>query len=957
MIDRFKLRAVLLGTASSAMLFAAPALGQNATPGTESVVVTGSRVITNMVNSPTPITAVSTDELVAASPIDIPDALNKLPVFLGSSAPSATDSAANGAGGNTLNLRNFGAQRTLVLFDGHRQPPSNTDGTVIIDTLPQMLIQRVDIVTGGASAVYGSDAVTGVVNFVIDKHFTGIKVNASAGISHYGDGAQQQVGIAAGSDLFGGRGHWEGSLRYYHLDPIMLNARLWGPATAWEVEGAGTKAQPLVNVPHATLTAFSYGGKITCTGCAANNMQFVENGVLGPFNLGTPTAASNITSGGDGTVNQAASLQVGQITYQAFNRFSYDITPTTNFYVQAIAAQSWTSGYHVNNYIQNSATNPNIVYNNNPFLSAATQALVTAGNKNPTFTDAQYFQFPYYDANLDTQLNRNLGISVGLDGVLFGKFGWDLYYGHGENRLKFDSPNDQSNAKIAAAMDAVVNPANGQIVCQVSLTAFANLYPGCVPLNRFGPTAATPTMINYTLVDTWNVTKQVLDDFAGSISGEVFDLPAGPIKAALNGEYRELTYEVKASPNAIPGTVDCTGLRLTCVAGMAQTQHSVTLGQPEVHQNVWEFAGELNAPVLKDLPMIQTLDINLAGRYTDYSISGSVQTWKIGVDWHVDDMIHLRGTTSTDIRAPTMNDLYRPQTIGHSGFTDVHTGNQIQQATTISQGNINLQPEVARTWTVGAVFTPQFIQGLNVSLDYYQITLKNAITSINGSTAGVQQVCEASNGTSPLCALFVRPLPFSDRSPANYPTAVLSQTLNAALNKTSGVDLEVNYGFDLKDVIDDAPGSVMLRIFADYQPQNSFSSFPGAPVTQPPVPKGRLTNMISYKLNSWTFDLTDRYYTKFQRSTQPGILFYADPYGKALNYIDLNIEKETEIDGSTVDLFFHIKNLINTPPPVEPDNSTVPGGSPYGGHLSTGGGIGGVDNVGRYFTIGVRARL
>ncbi|MGZ5922302.1 MAG: TonB-dependent receptor plug domain-containing protein, partial [Rhizomicrobium sp.] len=368
-----RLRAALLCTAGLAFLTSA-ALGQEgASP--ESVVVTGSRVITDLTNSPTPITAVSTDELAATSPIDIPDALNKLPVFLGSSAPAATDSAANGAGGNTLNLRNFGAQRTLVLFDGHRQPPSNTDGTVIIDTLPQMLIQRVDIVTGGASAVYGSDAVTGVVNFVIDKRFNGVKVNASAGISNYTDGAQQQFGIAAGTDLFGGKGHWEGSLRYYHLDPILLSARKWGPETAWEVEGAGTQAQPLVNVEHATLTAFSYGGKITCTGCAANNQQFVQNGVIGPFVLGAPTAASNITSGGDGVVNQAASLQVGQKTYQAFQRFSYDINETTNFYIQGIAAQSWTSGYHVNNYVQTGA-NPNIVYNNNPFLSAAAQTLV-----------------------------------------------------------------------------------------------------------------------------------------------------------------------------------------------------------------------------------------------------------------------------------------------------------------------------------------------------------------------------------------------------------------------------------------------------------------------------------------------------------------------------------------------------------------------------------------------------
>src|SRR5438067_9829255 len=172
MIKGFGLRAVLLCTAS-AMFFSSPTFGQESATATESVVVTGSRVITDLTTSPPPITAISTDQLAATSPIDIPDALNQLPVFLGGSAPSDTNSAANGARGNVLNLRNFGASRTLVLFDGHRQPPSNSDGTVDIDTLPQMLMQRVDFVTGGASAVYGSDAVTGVVNFVVDKHFTG----------------------------------------------------------------------------------------------------------------------------------------------------------------------------------------------------------------------------------------------------------------------------------------------------------------------------------------------------------------------------------------------------------------------------------------------------------------------------------------------------------------------------------------------------------------------------------------------------------------------------------------------------------------------------------------------------------------------------------------------------------------------------------------------------------------
>lgn len=210
----------------------------------ETVVVTGSRVISDVANSPTPIVAVSTAELLQTTPVDLPTALNKLPVFAGSKTPGDPANSSNGIVGNVLNLRDFGAQRTLVLLDGHRQTPANSDGTVDIDTLPQTLFSRTDIVTGGASAVYGSDAVTGVVNFILNKNFTGLKLDANAGISNWGDGAMQQVSMTAGSDLFGGRGHWEGSARYFKQDGILLNARPWGPS-AWTGTGAGTAAQPI----------------------------------------------------------------------------------------------------------------------------------------------------------------------------------------------------------------------------------------------------------------------------------------------------------------------------------------------------------------------------------------------------------------------------------------------------------------------------------------------------------------------------------------------------------------------------------------------------------------------------------------------------------------------------------------------------------------------------------------
>src|ERR1700742_2985226 len=220
------------------------AVAQTAT-NVETVTVTGSRVISDAANSPTPLTIISTDDLKATTPTSIPDGLAKRPVFQDSGMVGRPGDGSHNFSSSTLNLRNFGSQRTLVLLDGHRATPSNDDGTVDADTLPQLLITRVDIVTGGASAVYGSDAVTGVVNFVLNKKFTGVKFDINSGISTYSDATSYNVGAAAGTDLFGGRGHFETSVEWRHRDPVNQSARPYGPpANFGALVGTGTAANP-----------------------------------------------------------------------------------------------------------------------------------------------------------------------------------------------------------------------------------------------------------------------------------------------------------------------------------------------------------------------------------------------------------------------------------------------------------------------------------------------------------------------------------------------------------------------------------------------------------------------------------------------------------------------------------------------------------------------------------------
>lgn len=921
----------------------------------ESVVVTGSRVIQDATMSPTPLTVLPVEDLQVATPSNIADGLNKMPEFIGSQTSRSVNNASTDAAANVLNLRSFGAQRTLVLLDGQRIVASNTNGTVNVDTLPQMLVQRVDVVTGGASAVYGSDAVSGVVNFILDKKFTGFKVNANAGISTYGDAATHKIAAAAGTDLFGGRGHFEASMDYFQADPLYDFQRPEaGNNGDWILTGAGTKANPFVDTPNGNLTVFSYGGKITCAGtaanpCLANGMQFISDGVIGPFNPGTPTGTANISSGGDGTHNLYSNIAASARLAQIYGRFSYNVDDTTTFWVSGRASEAENRANFVQSYIQTGNV-PNVFFKNNPYLPAAAQALLAGGTSNT-------FQMSKYNMNLgygnstfkSVGTDRVLAVSAGLDGALLGKYDWHLFFSHGEDRQKEDDPTNINNQYLTAAEDVRLN-STGNPVCYVSTTPSANLYPGCVPLNLFGPTALTLEGWKYYVRDTYYTQTNKLDDLSGSIAGEIFNLPAGPVRAALSGEVRWMGFDIQS--NGMPGTVDCTGLSSICNSTVSLWQGNTATPLKPVDESVWEMALEIGIPILKDLPLVQSFSADIAGRHTDYSTSGPVDTWKIGLDWHLNDDFRLRGTTSIDIRAPTLNDLFSPILLNHQGYTDLLT-NASQTIPVQSQGNPNLVPEIARTYTAGIVFTPTWIAGFTTSLDYYSINMTNAIGTISASNTTVQTLCNQSGGTSPLCALYVRPFPYSNTTAANYPTLLINEALNTAFQKVEGWDLEMNYGFELADAIASAPGSVNLRMLANYQPVNESAQFPGAPISFQPFPKGHITSFISYNLGSWIFTLQDRWLSSWSRKTLATDVF-VNPTVGSYNYLDTTIEKKFTVDDADLDAYLTVQNLTNVKFPVATNNNSTPDLYYMGvqGPVTTQ-----YDAIGRYFTLGIRARF
>jgi outer membrane receptor protein involved in Fe transport len=987
-------RSLALASASVLAMSAAALAQAVDTTDTITVTVTGSRVIQDAANSPTPLTVVSTNELLETTPSNIMDGLNKLPVFQNSATRRNAGNAGGNGGGSFLNLRNFGRQRTLVLLDGMRLQPAAQDGAVDISVLPQTLMARVDVVTGGASAVYGSDAVTGVVNFILDKNYSGLKYDANAGISKYGDGFQWKAELAGGTDLFGGRAHVLGSLQYSHADGVRKLDRPSGAQELGSYYSGATAAQPNTNAPHAGQTVSTRAGKIGCAttnsglriGCSVDGYEFGTPGIPTPIFYGTIPAGQTAVAVGCPTCARVSNTSIFGDTNNAtaFGRFSYKLTDDIVFFAQLSLAEATIHNYFFP--MQQEASRQTVTYfKDNAFLPAATQALL--GNNcatNPnchtdgtnTFTVSEWY---YADDRIreTNNVTRNIILSSGLNGVIFDDWSWNMHYTHGETRLSTTGIHNGNNQFHNAAADAVIE--NGQLKCwnetAAAIAQFGRLYPGCVPINTFGDNVSSQEAIDYWGRNTHFIQTNTMDDIAADISGDLFQLPAGPLRVAVAAEMRWLDYVIdsNASPTQV---VDCFGLRLcgalsTANGHVAQqpgagfitpaNQQYVTqtlwdnntLPSVTANQNVWEVSAEFGIPLLKDIPFVQSLDASLAGRHTEYSTSGAVDTWKIGLDYHVNDDIRFRGTTSIDIRAPTLNDLYSPTTSNSGPFLDPLTNFNPGGIQTVSGGNPNLVPEVARTYTGGVVLTPTFwgLDGLTVSADYYRIKLSNAIVNVSGANTAIANLCIASGGTSPFCVLYERPFPYSNTTPANYPTLLRSQLLNAAFNEIEGQDYEVNYAFEMADLFSDLRGSVNLRAMFNIQPVFTQSSFPGAPLTHTTSQKGRTSLFGSYTLDNWSVNTQWQWFSGQNKNGVfgAGQTFYAEDRVTDFNTFSFTILKRFELEnGARMQAYFNVQNVFNAIPPDVTGSSGNPGG------IST---PAGEDLMGRYFTIGVRGNF
>jgi len=932
----------LIALASSA--WAADASQDQPADTVTEVVVTGSRIQTPGFSAPTPVTALTATELQRFAPSNVADGLNKLPQFQNSfgnnRSRTFSSTSAETVQGNYLNLRGLGVNRVLVMLDGVRVPPTDASGGVDLNTLPQMLVKRIDVVTGGASAAYGSDAVTGVVNFVLDKTYTGVKAVAQAGVSSRGDAKSWKAGVAAGARL-GDHGHVLFSAEHYEIDGLRMYDRRNGDQQ-YVMGGNGQPATPYTLIQPARFNSLAFGGLISSGPLAGRVFQ--NDGSTIPFNRGVVLpVATTLSTGGDGAYYTNGTLNSPLRTDQVYTRVSYDITPRLNAHAQAGLAESrstWITGNVALTAAQLT------IFSGNAYLSPAVQ---TALGATPSFTLGTLRRD--IPSNTATQLSDSMNLNAGLDGSFGKSWTWDVNYNYGRSYARQKSFEIRYR-NLYAALDAVRDP-SGSIVCRATLTN-PSLYPGCVPVNLFGEGNITSAALDYIRQPSQLQIINELSAVGGNMRGELFHTWAGPIAVAFGAETRRQNLDQTSNANpAIP--VDFTGLRGVPANTLAFARLNGGVASGSV--KVTEGYAEAGVPILRDSPFAEALDLNGALRVTNYSTSGTVTTWKAGFVYRPISDLRIRATVSRDIAAPTLNQLFAGATVTLSSIvqSDPHTG-ATGQYQIITAGNPDLKPESARTVVAGFVYQPSWLPGFSLSIDAYRINIADAISTIVYQDINLQ--CEASGGTAPVCNLIKRPLPFSDRSAANFPLSITVAPLNLASIKREGLDLEASYRMPAERLYSRFEGNLQFRAFASYSPTYerretptsnviNYAGYTSAAGQSSAYPKLSGSVEVNYTRGPLAVAVLERFTGGYNFNR---LYAFRNVNTNVANvaYTDLNVSYDFGAQGRYQG-FVSVQNLLDKDPPFVPDSGNAGLAFPTNKQI--------FDVVGRYVTTGVRVKF
>lgn len=938
-----KRQALFYATTSAICLLGGAATAQDVADEVqevEQIVVTGSRIARQDYAAESPIVTVGAETIEAAGPASIEQTLNTMPQFAATSGASSSNTTLGGRA--NANLRGLGIARTLVLLDGRRMQPSDPLGAIDLNTISPALISNVEVITGGASAIYGSDAIAGVVNFKLNRHFSGIELDAQYGETSRGDGESFELAATLGGAFADDRGHALLSVAYLERSHVERGSRPFFrdggiaavlPSGAIIPDAANLPSQAVIN------SVFQAYG---VTGGAPTNSRYSVNPDGTLFTTTTPIVNFRwpesepyiIINGQVGNpTGEYSPLQQPLDRLAVFTRGDYQITDNVEAYGQ-FSYTHYTA--NVQRFGVNSATVRDVYLPvTNPFLPADLKAII-ASRPRPDEPLLIYFNQNRFVREQYEQTYNVAQLLGGLRGEVPAIDGsWDVYASYGRT----EQNQTRSGYVDRAAYLSLVNAADGGVsICEGGLN----------PLALAPPSAACLNYLVRDIHETTTFEQQVVE---GTLQGRLMTLPAGELRFAAGASYRKNSYDFNPDAQRVAASV--LGVALT-----SPTEGSVTAK---------ELFAELLAPVARDLPLVQSLDLSLAYRYSHYDTVGGVHTYKASGDWEVTDWLRARGGYQRAIRAPSVGELFQPSeqasaAVGRTAagqgdpcdITSVYrSGGSAAQVralciatgvpTTVIDnhrftgsavsafvsGNRDLKEEVADTYTFGLVFRPvgdlPLVSRLQASVDYYDMSIRDAIGLITGDV--IVRRCFNGDGSNPsydpnnyYCGLI-------NRSTSGAFSTLTTPLLNLAGYKTSGVDFQLDASTRAEQLgLDDRFGEFSVNFVLSYVDSYKIQSLAGAEyfdyagtigngqISADAIshPRWKTSTTFGYQVGDAQLSLRWRWIDGMGNSGNVGAANATAPGVKSRSYFDLSGRYRLR-DG--IELRGGVLNIADTDPP------------------------------------------
>ncbi len=832
-------------------------------------VVTGSRIARPDFEAPNPIVSFNATNIQQSGNINLTNFLERVPA-LSNSEDSAKTSGGKGTYGtfgqtglNELDLRGLGPNRTLVLVNGRRHVAGEVSTAAVdINTIPTDLIERVDVLTGAVSAIYGADGVTGVVNFILKRDFEGVTGRAQYGRSRYGDAGNRFASLAAGKNFGDGKGNVTLAYEYNADDAVANDDRpfLRFSQRKFIIPNDAYSAGDLTAPQNILVGGIRYVGESPIGAVVLGNDANPSFDGLGrPYDPGVPAAYYQV--GGVGT--EVAGFYQGDLfpktKRNAINLLGhYDYSDAFALSVEAKYVENHTSSLG-----QYTGTYGFPVSLSNPFVPTSIHDAALARGLPSVLVSRDNLDYGRPGEEDNRQTFRAV---IDASGQISDHAKWDAYYEYGVTKDPITKIGDRLRKQYTDAIDAVRDPVTGQIVCNPANNPGA----GCIPVSLFGAGPVTPQQLAYfrtNNVSNAKVEQQVASASVSGDFGQFLQVPGGPVKYAVGAEYRRESSRFDPNANIANGLY-------------FQFDEPSVVSASRGQFNVKEAFGEVEVPILKDRRFANVLSVGAAARYSQYSTIGKTNTWQFNVTYAPVSDVALRGSYGKAVRAPNIGELFQPTFGASNFFTDpctpaqINSGTQYRQANCAatlaavgavvspglqtgnfvvgtSSGNPNLKPEVARTWTAGLLLRPSFLSGLNVSFDWYDINLKDAINQIDAGT--LANLCvDQPTVPNQFCNQFTR----------TQGTGIINSfvvgPLNVARFHTAGLDINMDYLIRTAQI-----GTFDVRLVGGYLHKLDQVAIPGAvadnQVDQPFKPRLTANFSPTWTLNAVTVNYNLRW--------------------------------------------------------------------------------------------------